>query len=284
MHLLRLEQRAKIMIFPPRALTCCLWVIAVPIAACEPTTAAALAEDASAESSPTAADASVVGEQEIALLDASPGPTRPNRDAGETQRDTSSPTVAPQHDSEDAGVVAAVRPTLDGAAETLPRADGGVTTGRKRVFVTSVEYSGDLGGLEGADALCARHATAVALDGTYKAWLSTVSVSAASRLTRSNGPYERTDGVVVASNWADLTDGNLAAPINRDEIGAPVEAGVWTGTAIDGASYTEGDCDGFTNPSGGRALCGQSDTGTESWTEDYVPPCSSYLRLYCLQQ
>src|SRR5207248_2675590 len=42
----------------------------------------------------------------------------------------------------------------------------------KRVFVTSVMYDGNLGGLAGADAKCQARATAASLSGTYKAWLS----------------------------------------------------------------------------------------------------------------
>src|SRR5262245_28339890 len=53
----------------------------------------------------------------------------------------------------------------------------------KAVFATSTLQDGNLGGLEGADAICATRATAALLPGTFKAWLSTTTTSAASRLT-----------------------------------------------------------------------------------------------------
>ena len=43
----------------------------------------------------------------------------------------------------------------------------------KRVFVTSANYTGDLGGLVGADSKCQALADSAGLDGNYKAWLST---------------------------------------------------------------------------------------------------------------
>src|SRR5262249_42934796 len=42
----------------------------------------------------------------------------------------------------------------------------------KRVFVTSTTHDGNLGGLDGADAICASLAANAGLSGTYKAWLS----------------------------------------------------------------------------------------------------------------
>lgn len=76
----------------------------------------------------------------------------------------------------------------------------------KRVFVTSTSQSGQLGGLSGADALCQTRANAGGLGSTWKAWLSTSSVNAKDRVV--DATYVRLDGVVVASNKADLTDGH----------------------------------------------------------------------------
>jgi len=108
----------------------------------------------------------------------------------------------------------------------------------KRVFVTSTIYDGNLGGLAGADAKCAARAAAAGLSGTYKAWLSSSTTSAASRLTHATVPYKRTDGVTIANNWTDLTDGAIAEPISRDEFGHVLSSAgsVWTGTADDGSS------------------------------------------------
>ena len=92
------------------------------------------------------------------------------------------------------------------------------------VFVTSTRYNGNLGGLAGADAICQERAEAAGLaPGIYLAWLSVDSGSAGTPLTRfvqSPGPYTLVDGTtIVANNWADLTDGFLAASISLDENG-----------------------------------------------------------------
>jgi hypothetical protein len=75
----------------------------------------------------------------------------------------------------------------------------------KVVFVSSAVYDGNLGGLAGADALCQGLATAASLPGTFKAYLSTDTVTATSRLTHATVPYVLADGMVFANNWADLS-------------------------------------------------------------------------------
>ena len=53
----------------------------------------------------------------------------------------------------------------------------------RKVFVTSIGYDGNLGGLAGADAKCMTRAAAGNLSGTYKAWLSSSTVNAKDRIT-----------------------------------------------------------------------------------------------------
>src|SRR4029077_17175057 len=66
------------------------------------------------------------------------------------------------------------------------------------VFVSSATYGGgNLGGLTGADPKCQSLATAAVLPGTYKAWLSDDTTSAASRLTHSTNPYVLVDGKTI---------------------------------------------------------------------------------------
>ena len=116
----------------------------------------------------------------------------------------------------------------------------------KTVFVWSTTHSGNLKtagggatGLEGADNICNDLAQAANLPGTFTAWLSDSTADAKDRVTQSVVPYNRTDGVRVADNFADLTDcGNpdcLQAPIDRNEFG--VQPGLkfaFTGTGPTG--------------------------------------------------
>ena len=74
-----------------------------------------------------------------------------------------------------------------------------------------------MGGLVGADAACQQRAAVAGLTGTYKAWLADATSSPATRLTHHLGPYQLTTGVIIAQGWSDLTDGNLANKIDRDE-------------------------------------------------------------------
>ena len=97
----------------------------------------------------------------------------------------------------------------------------------KCVFLSSTNQNGNLGGLTGADRICQNLADAdgsLAAPGTYKAWLSTAAAPAAARLTHATVPYKLVDGTTIATNWDDLTDRALAAPINVTE-GAAAKVG-----------------------------------------------------------
>lgn len=91
----------------------------------------------------------------------------------------------------------------------------------KRVFVTSSEYTGDLGGLDGADEKCQAAADAVSLGGTWTAWLSTSTVDAIDRI-EGDGPWVLIDRKTkVFNNRVNLTTTSLRA-LDRDERGKQV--------------------------------------------------------------
>jgi len=173
----------------------------------------------------------------------------------------------------------------------------------KRVFVTSATYTGALGspgggtaGLVGADQKCQSLANAAGLVGSFKAWLSgnDASIEARARLVHSTLQYALVTGTVIASNWTDLVDGNLLAPINRDETGSVVAASnVWTGTNSDGSVRNAGaDCDdsnfsgsswisGVNTVAGGYGVTTATNGG---WTNTNQQICNTPNRLYCFQQ
>ena len=167
------------------------------------------------------------------------------------------------------------------------------STAGSRVFLTSLQYTGNLGGLSGADQLCQERANTVSLGGSWKAWLSSSSISAASRLIHSSLPYRLVNGPIIAQNWADLTDGTLLAPIDRFETGAQntSENSVWTNTRIDGSIYeafSNRVCDDWTNDTGsgyGANPDGSSTATNEDWTMRGIATfCDSLYRLYCFEQ
>jgi hypothetical protein len=167
-------------------------------------------------------------------------------------------------------------------AGTDAAADSGMT--EWRIFVTDTPQNADFGGIAGADALCAAQAAAAGLDGEFKAWLSTVSSAVSDRITHASGPYVLVDGTMIANDWDDLVDGSILAPVNLDADGVRQSGEVWTGTLATGGSYPNDDCAAFTSASAGDALCGASSSTSMTWTENITPPCSTLLRLYCIEQ
>lgn len=201
-----------------------------------------------------------------------------------------------------------------GSVQSQPGADAGPTDAPadapdmspRLVFVTSTAHSGALGGLAGADAICQMRAQAAGLPGMYKAWLADASQSPATRMTRSLGPYQLVTSAVIAQGWNDLTDGNLAARIDRTETGVQL-GGVGCGgpgpvchfvceggeawSNVDGAGNhraTVGDCAGWTDGGGPGVTGTAGNVGKTNvmWTAGSCTSigCSSALPLFCIQQ
>lgn len=153
------------------------------------------------------------------------------------------------------------------------------------VFITSTAHDGNLGGLAGADAICSARAVAGGLAGTFVAWLSTSAVDARDRLTEPGGQgFVRTDGAVVATSIADLTDGSIQNPINRDESDVGVPAGYpWTGSDADGTVYTGAStCSNWTSTAG-TGMQARSDLTDSRWTGWVLSSCAGDKPLYCFE-
>ena len=148
----------------------------------------------------------------------------------------------------------------------------------KLVFLTDGKFDGNLGGLAGADAKCASEAAANGKPGLFKAWLSTATVSASSRLVHSNLPYVRPDGVRVAMNWDDLTDGALLNPIQVTLSGRVIQGAfdaVWTNTSTQGGSLGTADCQGWTGVSTIVNIVGGAPRfSSQGWTEGTITSCA----------
>jgi hypothetical protein len=150
----------------------------------------------------------------------------------------------------------------------------------RRVFTASAG-TGNLGGIAGADGICANRALQLGLGGTFRAWLSDATTSPAARFLQDDVHYERhPDRVKIADNWADLTDGTLDATI-------VVTAGslVWTGTGADG-NPLGGTCSNWTsNSSAQSGRPGVPPSTSASWSSlgnDIA--CNSSVDLYCFEQ
>jgi len=142
----------------------------------------------------------------------------------------------------------------------------------KSVFVTSNTYTGNMGGVSGADAICQMHADAAGLPGQYQAWLSNSYLSVLNPYSpnedfpHDQSPYVLVDGTPIAYGWSDLTDGEILHPIDMDENGdqgaAPV---VWTGTSNRGLPDLE-TCFDWQSEVG---------FGATGWIKDTNNPCST---------
>jgi hypothetical protein len=158
-------------------------------------------------------------------------------------------------------------------------ADAGTT---KRVFVTSTDMTANLGGLIGADLLCTQRAFAAKLGGTYRAWLSTNTTNAVTRITGA-GPWSLTTGGVAVTR-AQLTKSPLTRRIDRDESGVQRSGLVWTGTDSNG-TFLDDDCNDWTTAStAGHAATGDSKSTSDAWTAAVPSGCNAQRRLYCFEQ
>ncbi len=159
-----------------------------------------------------------------------------------------------------------------------------------RVFVTSTLQNGNLGGLAGADAICAARATAASLPGTYVAWLSTSTVNALDRLGSAKG-FVRVDGKPFANAPADIVANKIFNPLRIAEDGSDVSSSVvpgsstltvYTGTLGDGTVATGATCSDFTDTAG-SARRGEVSGGPVTWTARQNSNCTTTRRLYCFE-
>ena len=172
-----------------------------------------------------------------------------------------------------------------GGGDGAGGAGGDTGPTERRVFVTNTIQTGSMGGIAGADDICAMQADAAGLEGEFKAWLSTLASPASDRLLRSDVPYVLVDGTVIADDWDDLTNGDIQAPIDLDATGQELGGDVWTGTLPSGESYADGDCNGFmSNASDIRSLCGSTQFSDARWSAAQTPSCNARLRLFCIEQ
>lgn len=174
------------------------------------------------------------------------------------------------------------------------------------VFVTSKAFNpdqfeeyvpGDLNGIEGADLVCQSYAHSADIPNSenFRAWLSDGKNSPSTRFVHSTGRYVRTDGVVIAEDWEELTSGQIQAPINLTEngdlVGLPQDTSkgdvpVWTGTLEDGTSVeAKFTCKGWSEGTTYKARYGYSLETDLGWT-NYLPglgTCSGGGHLYCFE-
>lgn len=162
----------------------------------------------------------------------------------------------------------------------------------RRVFATSQVFTGNLGGIASADAKCQEAAQMLDPPGIFRAWISTAADSPAATFVHSKVPYVDLDGVELAADWTDLTDGMLAEGIYKTETGAlppestcsPTYRVAWTNTNTMGQRLgLETDCSGWTSTSA-QGSSGRLGYSTPTWTDAAALDCTCSASLYCVEQ
>jgi hypothetical protein len=161
---------------------------------------------------------------------------------------------------------------------------------------SGAKYTGNLGGLAGANTKCNTEAAAAGLLGTYRAWISLTANATNdpdSLFTGVSGSYNYLlpTGTKVADNWADLTDATLDAAIDQNASGTTQAAGnVWTNVTTAGArdgstSNTHGCATWGTALNTRSANVGTAGNTNNTWTDTGgTATCDTTAYLYCFQQ
>ena len=157
------------------------------------------------------------------------------------------------------------------------------------IFVTSSIYTGNMGGLSGADTICINHAAdaGLAKPSTFIALLNTSTQTAYARLPIAGG-FVRPDGKPVAASRDQLFSGYIWYQPNLDEHGrlTPYDAAdagalVFSGL-IDGGTGASGACSDWASTSGNGAV-GDAYRGGDRWFErvGITCGCDQPRPIYC---
>ncbi len=163
----------------------------------------------------------------------------------------------------------------------------GVLEGDRRIFVTSAQYTGNLGGRSGADSICATHAQAGGLERTYRALIGLGYEGALGnpnqRITGSGAVYVvcGLNVTKVVSTIAYLWSGSLLAPVGCDEFGRSITADVWSGSTASG-DVGVSCLDWITSNGPSEGLYGQTSRTDDFWFNRGVKTCNALCSLYCI--
>ena len=159
-----------------------------------------------------------------------------------------------------------------------------------KIFVTSTSnHTGNLGGLTGADAICAARAASGGLPGTFKAILSSDSESAKDRLVITGAVYNNHPSPgLVAANAAALWSGSIGAAPRYDEYGTMQAQEAWTGSSGLGVTASGMTCNSWsTDSSGFNGNAGYPSATNSQWLDHALftmTYCGYLKRLYCISQ
>jgi hypothetical protein len=169
----------------------------------------------------------------------------------------------------------------------------GVGDGDHRIFVTSTSYTGNLGGVSGADAKCTSHASSAGLVREYKAIVSDSTSNASGKLQITGSVYifsgsTSKDLIVSAGSdlWATDTT-SLLSSVDKDENFSTIGLTPWTGTDSDGTVALSSDhCSDWSTASAGTdGQVGSTNSTTDGWLEDPSSiSCNNSHPIFCISE
>lgn len=193
----------------------------------------------------------------------------------------------------------AMTPDVDGAnwvptdggplpTDGSPPNDIAATPGPKYVFITSLTYTGNLGGLTGADNICSTLAASAGHAGVWVAWLSDENTNAIDRINDVGPWYGMGTNTVVAYTKAGFAYTPVSA-VGRDQNGAgnTNQHDIWTGTQLGGTRIPGSTCQGWTSTAMQLgAAVREYGPGTAGWTYGSSQFCTNGSAAYlaCIQQ
>ena len=167
------------------------------------------------------------------------------------------------------------------------------TSSTKIIFVTSIGYTGNLGGETGADAKCQARANVANLDGTFKAWLLDGNTDQYIYNKFADTSYSNILGQKVITTFLDYNSNytgfqSLEAQINYDEFGRQFtsDAEAWTNLSSNGerlySGSTGSNCYSFTS-NGGSAYYSRTQETDYKWYSYTSISCANKRRLICVE-
>ena len=159
------------------------------------------------------------------------------------------------------------------------------------IFATSQTFSGNLGGVSGADQKCSTAAQNPWLpfaSKTYRALISSATANARTLIAENLGPVVNSRGERLADSVRDLWSQALTQPILYDETGTEIGGGVWTGTNRDGGISSPNMeiqfnlCKDWTSAAATDWSHSGNTAGTDTWIDNEPASCDQSLSIYCV--
>lgn len=139
-----------------------------------------------------------------------------------------------------------------------------------------------MGGIAGADEICATAARRGGFAGTFVAVMSDADTLAVDRLEGARG-WVRPDGLAIADRPIDLLQGRMWHPVNLDETGqALLDALIITGSSGDGTLDDASTCDNWTSIAPDLTFRrGRSGRTYDDWLSSGTSFCDSNAHVQC---